>query len=117
MRKKFICMAILVALIVTSFIPVTAATPYANYFLTADGWALPTPAAYVPDKIIEFKTVEEGKLKNPKDIFIADNGNIYIADSGNNRIVVLSPEYEFLFDIKGEGPQPSLGSDLCCRSR
>lgn len=108
-------MAILVALIVTSFIPVTAATPYANYFLTADGWALPTPAAYVPDKIIEFKTVEEGKLKNPKDIFIADNGNIYIADSGNNRIVVLSPEYEFLFDIKGEGPNdPSALSDPTC---
>ena len=69
MRKKFICMAILVALIVTSFIPVTAATPYANYFLTADGWALPTPAAYVPDKIIEFKTVEEGKTQESEGYF------------------------------------------------
>lgn len=111
-KLRILSFVILLAMVVTTLMPVAGATPYANYFLSTDGWTLPTPAAYVPVKVIDFKTKEEGKLSKPQDMFIADNGNIYIADSGNNRIVVLNSNHEFLFDIKGDPNNPNDPANL-----
>ncbi len=110
--RKFLCMIIVFVITLPMVLPAYGATPYANYFLSDDGWNLPTPAAYKAVKVIDFKTKEEGKLTAPSDLFIAKNGNIYIVDSGNNRIVVLNSKHEFLFDVKGNPDDPEDPANL-----
>ena len=41
-----------------------------------------------------------GSFNNPRDIFVDNEKRIYVADTGNNRIVVLSKEFKFLYEIK-----------------
>lgn len=113
--KKYVCIS-LVLMIVFSMgfgLNVSADTAYANYYIATNGNIFPTPAAYEIKDILDFPSVETGKLSNPQDLFIGDDGRAYIADTGNNRIVVLKKnaqnEYVFDFEITG---QESDGSRL-----
>ncbi len=106
--KRLVCLIITFILILQLGTTVSAATPYANYFISYGGsWTLPTPAAYEYLTTIDFKTTEEGKLNTPQDMFIDKNGKIYIADSKNNRIVVLNPDYTLDFTIGGDSNDPN----------
>lgn len=102
--KKFICLLLLFSLVFSVGTTVSAKTPYANYYIQEnEKTAKPIPAAYETSTVIDFLSKETGKLKNPEDMFIDKEGKIYVADTGNNRIVVYSANYEFLFDISSEG--------------
>ncbi|MBQ3848161.1 MAG: YIP1 family protein [Clostridia bacterium] len=107
-KAKLVCIFLLIAFVFTSILPASASTPYANYFITKDTArsVLPIPAPYEATMMIDFKTVEEGKLSNPADIFIADNDRIFIADRDNHRIVVLNPDKTFAFEISGDSSDP-----------
>lgn len=102
--KKFICLLSLFSLVLSIGVPAFARTPYANYYIQEKvKSAMPIPAAYETNTVIDFNTVAEGKLSNPEDMFIDNDGKIYIADTGNNRIVVLDKDYSFLFAIHSDG--------------
>jgi len=102
--KKFISLLLLCSLILSIGIPVSARTPYANYYIQEkEKTAKPIPAAYETSTVIDFLTTETGKLKNPEDMFIDNDGKIYIADTGNNRIVIYDKDYSFLFEIHSNG--------------
>lgn len=106
--RRLVCLIITFILILQLGTSVSAATPYANYFISDNGmWTLPTPAAYEFLTTIDFKTTEEGKLNTPQDMFIDKAGKIYIADSKNNRIVVLNPDYTLDFTIEGDPNDPN----------
>lgn len=102
--KKFICLLILTSLVLSTGITASARTPYANYYIQEkEKTAKPIPAAYETSTVIDFLSTETGKLKNPEDMFIDDEGKIYVADTGNNRIVVYGADYKFLFEISSDG--------------
>ena len=102
--KRFISLLLLFSLILSIGITASARTPYANYYIQEkEKTAKPIPAAYEVSTVIDFLSTETGKLKNPEDMFIDDEGKIYVADTGNNRIVVYGPNYEFLFEISSDG--------------
>ena len=103
-HKKFISLLLLFALVFSIGIPVSARTPYANYYIQEnERTAMPIPAAYETSTVIDFLSTETGKLNNPEDMFIDDDGKIYVADTGNNRIVVYDSDYSFLFEISSDG--------------
>ena len=103
-HKKFISLLLLFALVFSIGIPVSARTPYANYYIQEnERTAMPIPAAYETNTVIDFLSTETGKLNNPEDMFIDDDGKIYVADTGNNRIVVYDSDYSFLFEISSDG--------------
>ncbi len=102
--KKFISLLLLFSLIFSLGVTANAKTPYTNYYIQEkEKTAKPIPAAYEVSTVIDFQTKEEGKLKNPEDMFIDEDGKIYIADTGNDRIVVYDANYKFLFEISSEG--------------
>ena len=102
--KRFIGLILLFSLILSIGITASARTPYANYYIQEkEKTAKPIPAAYETSTVIDFLSTETGKLKNPEDMFIDNEGKIYVADTGNNRIVVYSAKYEFLFEISSDG--------------
>lgn len=105
MKFKKICMLMLAFLLLAG-IPVYAA-PYMSY--TYDYWnvEVPSPHAYVPDKVITGLDVGVGQLKTPHDIFVDDNGHVYVLDTGNNRIIHLDSEWNLVrvisqFDNNGK---------------
>ncbi len=83
-----------------------AIIPYETYTYGIDGWAVPSPDAYVPDIMVDSAYIGElaggldTPLMEPSDIEADANGNIYITDRGNNRIVVLDYEYRLKYIIK-----------------
>ena len=102
--KRFICLLLLFSLVFSVGVTASAKTPYANYYIQEnEKTAKPIPAAYETSTVIDFLSKETGKLNNPEDMFIDKEGKIYVADTGNNRIVVYSAQYEFLFEISSDG--------------
>ena len=102
--KKFVSLLLLFSLIFSMGISVSAEEPYPNYYINeTDYYAKPIPAPYTTLTVIDFPSVEAGKLSNPEDMFIDNDGKIYIADTGNNRIVVYDSDYTFLFEISSDG--------------
>jgi tetratricopeptide (TPR) repeat protein len=81
----------MIMLLLSSATGVSAASglPYITYNYDFWGDVFYTPAAYVPDGNISGEDLGAGKLGNPQDLFVADDGRVYIADTENNRIVVL----------------------------
>ena len=91
-------------------IPVSAYTTYQTYIYTLRDWAVQSPDAYVPEQIVDSKTIgedffgtnEDGSingLDGPQDLFIDGEGAVYLADQKKNRIVVLNPDYSGRFII------------------
>ncbi|MBE7065592.1 MAG: hypothetical protein E7384_07285 [Ruminococcaceae bacterium] len=104
---KYVCISLILTIVLTMCFGVSASadTAYANYYIATNGNIFPTPAAYEIADILDFPSVETGKLLNPQDLFIGDDGKIYIADAGNNRIVVLkkNAQGEYIFDFQITG--------------
>lgn len=56
---------------------------------------------------------QESGLSNPRGIAVGPDENIYVADTNNNRIVVFSPEGEFLREFgQGDGLNQPWGVDV-----
>ncbi|MHB1452653.1 MAG: NHL repeat-containing protein [Saccharofermentanales bacterium] len=68
-----------------------AVVPYRSY--TYDSWGQPreTATGYVPEKLLTGGDIGAGSLKEPSDLFIAENGMMYILDAGNDRLVRYDP--------------------------
>ncbi len=66
-----------------------AKEPYASYYLNGTD-AMKIPAPYEVVTVIDFPTTEEGRMKNPTDLFIGADDKIYVTDTGNNRVLVIN---------------------------
>ena len=72
MKKiKFAFCLLLVLILSMQCLGVSAATPYANYFIVAgeDEMTLPTPAAYEVAGTLNLSMTDIGSLKGAKDMF------------------------------------------------
>lgn len=90
-------------LLISSALSISAAsTPYKTYTYTMDGFAAYSPAAYVPDREIDYYTMNmDTPLSNEaSDLFVAPDGKLYIADKGNSRVVVLDSNAQYITEIK-----------------
>ncbi len=104
--KKFTALVLMFSMIFSMGTAVFAEEPYPSYILNTsdyDTYSKPIPAPYTTLTVIDFNSKEAGKLSNPEDMFIDDEGKIYVADTGNNRIVVYDSDYSFLFEISSTG--------------
>ena len=77
-----------------------ASSAYQTYTYSIGGQALYSPDAYSAVKSIDYTQMGlELNFNNPGDMVTDKDEKVYIADTGNNRIVVLSRYYEYLFEI------------------
>ena len=77
-----------------------ASSAYQTYTYSIDGQALYSPDAYSAIKSVDYTQMGlELNFNNPGDMVTDKDEKVYIADTGNNRIVVLSRYYEYLFEI------------------
>ena len=108
MKKKIISFGLLLLCLLTVFgaVPVSASEPYQTYTYSSDGFALHSPAAYTPVKLVDSKTI--GLLDVPggvafddaSDLFVDADLKVYLVDSKNNRIIVMDEHYKLDFIIK-----------------
>ncbi len=100
--KKFI-RVILLTLCVAMILPlaVSAGTPYATYTYSSTGNVLTSPAAYVPDTVVNAAYMGiTGTIDDPRDMFVGPDQRVYIVDAASARVIVLDRYYKFLFEIK-----------------
>lgn len=92
--------AVMTAVIALSM-PVLGAAPYQNYTYDYEGMPSAEPQAYIPTQVITGASLRAGDLTEPEELFIDSSGKLYVSDTGNNRILVLSSEYQLLQTITG----------------
>ena len=113
---KIVSLSVCLILMLTAFMSLSAAsTPYSTYTYSMDKAILLSPPAYAPNRTIDsFDMNLSTPLKNPGDLFVADDMKIYIADTGNSRVVVLDSECKVIFEISAfvneQGVPDSLNS-------
>ena len=88
--KKIIALLLLVFL---AFGTITVSA--ADHSYTYNHWieVVSAPFGYTVDNVIDGVDLGIGILKQPSDLFVAENGNIYVSDTGNNRVINLNPDY------------------------
>ena len=74
-------------------LPSYAIEPYTNYIYDSNNNPQEEPQAYLPETIINGKTLGITELNGPADIFVAHDNKIYILDSGNNRLIILKNDF------------------------
>ncbi len=80
---------------------VSAATPYATYTYSAGGQVLTSPAAYVPDTVVDAAYMGlNGTIDDPRDLLVGPDERVYIVDAASASVKVLDRYYKFLFEIK-----------------
>ena len=80
---------------------VSAATPYATYTYSAGGQVLTSPAAYVPDAVVDAAYMGiNGTIDDPRDLFVGPDDRVYIVDAASASVKVLDRYYKYLFEIK-----------------
>lgn len=86
-----------ILMLVTSVLPVFAASSYQTYTYTTYGISAPSPDAYTPYKTYHAKDIglAGANLDNLTDIEVDDKNNVYLADPGNNRILILDPYLQY----------------------
>lgn len=79
---------------------VSAGTPYATYTYSAQGQVLTSPAAYVPDTVVDASYMGiAGTIDDPRDLFVGPDEKVYIVDAASASVIVLDRYYKHLFTI------------------
>ncbi len=95
MKKVTSIICLVFAIIMLLSVPASAAKPYQTYTYSKGGFALNSPDAYTPLRVVDSAYIGLDKaLDSPKDIFVDKALNVYIADAKNNRIVILDRYYK-----------------------
>lgn len=82
--------------------------PYQSFTYDKWGNAVPAPNGYFPERSIRGSDLGYADFRAPADLFYYEEGHeLYVADAGNNRIVVMTEDYEpvtelVAFDNNGE---------------
>lgn len=99
---KKIISVLLIALTVVLSLPaaVSAVVPYATYTYSQEGMVLTSPAAYVPDTVVDSAYMGiPGTLDDPRDLFIGPDSRVYLVDAASSRILVLDRYYKYIYQI------------------
>ncbi len=104
--RRILCLILSTLLLVSEPIGATA-VPYKGYNYYSQEKYAPAPAAYVPDRYVTGTDMGAGPLKDPTDLFVADNGLLYVLDSGNNRILILNTDFN-LVEVIASGRRGSV---------
>ncbi len=100
MKKLSRILVSLISLLILFTTVVGAATPYATYTYSSSEFVLNSPAAYVPDRIVDSNYIGlKTPLGDPRDLFVASDSTVYIADAANNRIVCMDRYFKLQFEI------------------
>ena len=100
MKKLFKVLLIAVAVFMILPSVVSAATPYATYTYSAGGQVLTSPAAYVPDTVVDAAYMGlNGTIDDPRDLLVGPDERVYIVDAASASVKVLDRYYKFLFEI------------------
>jgi len=98
-KLRIVLLSVLVAVMVLPTL-VAAGTPYATYTYSYDGRVLSSPAAYVPDQVIDSDYMGlKVAFDDPRDMFIGPDNKLYLVDATNNRVIVCDRYFKFLFEI------------------
>lgn len=101
MKKLYKVLLIAVAVLMIFPSVVSAATPYATYTYSAQGQVLTSPAAYVPDTVVDAEYMGlNGTIDDPRDLFVGPDEKVYIVDAASASVKVLDRYYKFSFEIK-----------------
>ena len=75
--------------------------PYESYTYDKDGAALPSPAAYVPERAVDHKAMGlSTPLNNPQDFcWSPKKESLYILDTGNNRLIQLDAQFRLIREV------------------
>ncbi len=100
MKKKLFSLLLIVMTALMLATSVNAAA-YTTYTYSYDGFALKSPDAYVPDRIVDSTYMGlEVPIDDPRDLEVDAHGNVYIVDAANARVVVTDRYYKQKFIIK-----------------
>ena len=64
-----------------------------SYLYNAEGNSVSAPDAFTISEVHDGFFDAVGKLKNPSDIYVTQNGDIAIADTGNDRVVIFDKSW------------------------
>ncbi len=83
-------------------VPISKAKePYVGYNYSFWGDPIPSPLAYVADRIVTGEQLGIGSFNGPQDIFVSADQHVYVLDSGNGRIVVLNSQLQLINLFEG----------------
>ncbi|MHC1695536.1 MAG: YIP1 family protein [Eubacteriales bacterium] len=90
--------------LVLGALPVSAAKSYQTYIYDEEGFAMDSPDAYTPYKVLNsrdigLKVLGYVPIDSPQDMTVDSEGNLYIVDTTNNRIVACDSNYKGKFVI------------------
>ncbi len=102
--KRIIAFVACLIMIAAAIIPASAITPYSTYTYSIDGFALISPDAYVPDRIIDQSNLTYDKdpvsLAGARDLFVDSDKNVYIVLNTTNQVVVTDEFFNVKFIIE-----------------
>ncbi len=97
MKRKVFSLLIVVMTILMLATTVNAAA-YKTYTYSYDGFALQSPDAYVPDRLVDSNYIGLPQaLEDPRDLEVDADGNVYIVDGRTNRVIVTDRYYKLKF--------------------
>ena len=96
---KFASILLMLLFALTPTVMAARDISYDGYNYDAYGVSTPAPEGYEPFLKIQGENLQCGAFNGPEDIFFSEDDLIYVADTKNNRIVVLSSDFEFLNTI------------------
>jgi len=92
---------LLIALTLVMLLPtaVSAATPYSTYTYSSQGEVLTSPAAYVPDTVVDASYMGVAVFDDARDMFVGPDGRIYFVLGAHNTVLVCDRYCKYLFSI------------------
>lgn len=99
MKRKVISLLVIALTMIMLATTVNAAA-YATYTYSYDGFALLSPDAYVPDRLVDSDYMGlRVPLDDPRDLEVDKEGNVYIVDGVGGRVIVTDRYYKVKFEI------------------
>lgn len=101
MKQKYnILNLIIICFLIFSLPMTTYAAQKQSYIYDNWGKSIPAPVSYIVDQIYSGQDLKSEAFNNPQDIFVSSSKKIYIVDKGDNKIIVLSQNFDFIQEIK-----------------
>ena len=72
-----------------------------SYTYNDKGKPVDAPMAVTVDMTIGDEMLGNVMLKEPNDLYLATDGTLFVADTGNSRVIAMTREGEFLWELKG----------------
>ncbi len=99
MKRNVISLLVIVLTMIMLATSVSAAA-YATYTYSYDGFALLSPDAYVPDRLVDSNYMGlDLALDDPRDLEVDKDGNVYIVDGIVGRVIVTDRYFKVKFEI------------------